>query len=526
MSFADRGCVSIGRHLFARFASLLVAVVSGPNVFAQATDSAMAFEKVREVIAKRCVTCHGRGELRGGLDLRSEAAIAAGSTSGPVLVRGEPEASLLYTLTAHLETPRMPPGQPRIPERELKIIHDWIASLETESPKPSSPMPVAGKPLPKIVPIEEWPRPTALADLAISRNGQRLAIPGRQQVIVFEGSPLRPVRAFPFPEGEICALTFSADGKKLVAGGGLAGESGLAVIFDAETGERLVEIEEPGDAILTVDVSGDGRWLALGGPGKTVALHDLEYGREHHRLTGPTDWVLSTAFSPDGLLVAGGDRFGGVRVWETRTGKEFWTLRGHTGPIHRVIWSPSADELLSGSDDGSVRIWDMHRGEQRVELKPGLDGLLDADWHPDGRIAVAGRSGTTAILTRSGEIGERVKLSDEAAHVRFLGESDQLLTADALGALRIHSGQDATMIGEIPLPIASVAVANVTDWPRRERARPPKIVQPAVSETTSQDELLQAIVDAEKAIATAEEAVSRLKETAARLKKIAAEQSR
>jgi hypothetical protein len=82
------------------------------------------------------------------------------------------------------------------------------------------------------------------------------------------------------------------------------------------------------------------------------------------------------------------------------------------------------------------------------------------------------------------------------------------------------------MIGEIPLPIANTTVAKVADWPRRERAKPPRIVLPAVSETTNQDELLQAIVEAEKAIATAEEAVARLKETAVRLKKIAAGQSR
>ena len=52
-------------------------------------------EQVRPVLSRRCVSCHGGEKQEGGLRLDTQAGLAAGGDSGPVLEAGDPEASLL-----------------------------------------------------------------------------------------------------------------------------------------------------------------------------------------------------------------------------------------------------------------------------------------------------------------------------------------------------------------------------------------------------------------------------------------------
>ena len=60
---------------------------------------------VRPILRNRCGKCHSAERPRGELDLSTLAGILAGGVSGKSVVSGKPEASPLFTLTAHLEDP-------------------------------------------------------------------------------------------------------------------------------------------------------------------------------------------------------------------------------------------------------------------------------------------------------------------------------------------------------------------------------------------------------------------------------------
>src|SRR4051812_471600 len=67
-------------------------------VHALAADTAGVdfFEsKIRPLLVKRCVSCHGAKKQRGGLRLDSRMGWERGGDSGPALVPGKPEKSLL-----------------------------------------------------------------------------------------------------------------------------------------------------------------------------------------------------------------------------------------------------------------------------------------------------------------------------------------------------------------------------------------------------------------------------------------------
>jgi hypothetical protein len=80
--------------------------------------------KVRPLLAERCHKCHGPQKQQGGLRLDSAAALRAGGDSGPVIVPGKPQDSLLLRAVNH-EGPKMPPKEKLRPE-ETAVLAAWI----------------------------------------------------------------------------------------------------------------------------------------------------------------------------------------------------------------------------------------------------------------------------------------------------------------------------------------------------------------------------------------------------------------
>ena len=75
-------------------------------------DPAMAeyFElKVRPVLAAHCWECHGPTKQKSGLRLDSREAILKGGETGPALVAGKPESSLLVEAIGYEGSVQMPP---------------------------------------------------------------------------------------------------------------------------------------------------------------------------------------------------------------------------------------------------------------------------------------------------------------------------------------------------------------------------------------------------------------------------------
>jgi predicted component of type VI protein secretion system len=80
-------------------------------------------EHVRPVFQAKCALCHSPAKKRGGLDLSTVAALLKGGDSGPAVVAGSLEKSLLWE---SIDTDRMPPLGKKVSEAEKKLIRDWI----------------------------------------------------------------------------------------------------------------------------------------------------------------------------------------------------------------------------------------------------------------------------------------------------------------------------------------------------------------------------------------------------------------
>lgn len=80
---------------------------------------------VLPLLEARCVSCHGADHPRTGLDVRTRGNLLEGGHSGPAVVPGAPDKSLLYKLVA---SGKMPPGGPKLSPSEIKRIETWIRS--------------------------------------------------------------------------------------------------------------------------------------------------------------------------------------------------------------------------------------------------------------------------------------------------------------------------------------------------------------------------------------------------------------
>jgi hypothetical protein len=90
-------------------------------------------QKIRPVLAKECYSCHSAGakKLKGGLLLDTRAGMLTGDGTGPAIVPGKPDESLLLEALRH-EGLEMPPKS-KLPET---VIADFTRWVEIGAPDP------------------------------------------------------------------------------------------------------------------------------------------------------------------------------------------------------------------------------------------------------------------------------------------------------------------------------------------------------------------------------------------------------
>ena len=93
------------------------------------------FEReIRPLLVERCQSCHGDKKVRGGLKLTARQALLKGGDSGPAVVPGKPQDSLLVKAVQYSGELRMPPTG-KLTAAEIVRLQRWI---EQGAPWPES----------------------------------------------------------------------------------------------------------------------------------------------------------------------------------------------------------------------------------------------------------------------------------------------------------------------------------------------------------------------------------------------------
>ena len=88
------------------------------------SNSAGTYEPI---LASSCIKCHARGRAKGGLQIDTRETLLRGGDSGPVVVAGQSQASLLIALVAGVDPDEvMPKKGSRLTADQIGLLRAWI----------------------------------------------------------------------------------------------------------------------------------------------------------------------------------------------------------------------------------------------------------------------------------------------------------------------------------------------------------------------------------------------------------------
>ena len=145
-------------------------------------------DKVRPLLDSRCISCHGPDKVKGALRLDSRTAALKGGDSGPAVVPGRPDDSLLLQAVMHVKKDLEMPPKEKLTTNDIAVLKRWIED---------------GAP---------WPQTTNAVAAVAAKPGERLGDawhdPRNPIVKIFGGQrldlwSLQPVRRAEPPGGVI-----------------------------------------------------------------------------------------------------------------------------------------------------------------------------------------------------------------------------------------------------------------------------------------------------------------------------------
>ena len=385
-------------------------LTSAPTALAQTPDKP-TYAQVHAVFAKHCVSCHNPEDEDGELVLDSYASLMKGGESGPPIVPGKSEDSLLLKLIRHDKKPFMPPPKKgmKLPDAEIALVKAWIDAGAPAGDAVASSAATQAVTLPKVEP-RVAPR-KAVNAIAYAPGPKLYAVARYGEVELRNVADRALVRRLSGHKGNVNAVAFSADGSVLVAGAGHPGVVGELRIWNVSNGTLARAIEGHKDAIYSVAVSPDGNTLATGSYDQTIKLWNRHDGKELRTLTGHNGCVFDVAFRPDGKVLASVSADRTLKLWDVATGGRLDTFSEPLKELSALAWSPDGSRVAAAGVDNRIRVWSVS-----AAAKEGTNRLLVSRFAHEGAILRLAWSADGKTLV-SGAEDRTVKLWDASAEV-------------------------------------------------------------------------------------------------------------
>jgi serine/threonine protein kinase len=291
----------------------------------------------------------------------------------------------------------------------------------------------------------------AIAAIAIGPSGQRFAWfvrlgGGEQRTLVVENAR----------RGELPLAVGS--GANVALGGG---PQSTPVLWNAESGAMIELIGHQGD-MRALAFSPDGKRLASGGHDRTIRLFDLggaqiEMERRHE------DSVMALRFAPDGERLLSTSVDGTLRLWSVPTARAGMslvaTLVGHRATVEWAEFSPDGAWIVSLGDDHTLRLWPSSPAALVGEFAVPDNSSGVVEFSSDGRRLVAENSWARIRMWDVGAAAPRASVVSDPHLPAEAAMFDLALRPDGECVVGIAQDRTITMIESIGREPRAVAVA-------------------------------------------------------------------
>jgi WD40 repeat protein/tRNA A-37 threonylcarbamoyl transferase component Bud32/tetratricopeptide (TPR) repeat protein len=200
--------------------------------------------------------------------------------------------------------------------------------------------------------------PVAEGTIAVDAGGKLLAYrSGKKAIKVCHAETGEVIRTLEGHSDQIRQIRFLPKSHNLISVGGALPVGGEAILWNADTGERIATHLEHRASLRCADVSPDGQFVAVGlevteGTAEVLLCRAANLDVQA-RLMGSAESVESVAFSPDSRTVVAASSDGVIRFWGVDTHADEGELEGFTGPS-RVAFNSAGTIAAVGRSSGVV----------------------------------------------------------------------------------------------------------------------------------------------------------------------------
>ena len=227
---------------------------------------------------------------------------------------------------------------------------------------------------------------------ALDPEGRKLALATDTGIArVFDLETGAVLVELPDQHSWIRRILFTPDGEEIVT----AAADGKLRAFDSASGALRREMNT-GEALTGADLSSDGtRLVAVGAAGRAF-LFDARTGERTGVLDGGIRWAGFRPGSAQQILTRGSG--GGATLWDARTASAIRDLGAGLGPAAACTFAPAGDRVAVGLSDGRVEVFSVPDGARAA---PGL--RFDA---PAGFLAFSPDGARLLVATDRDQTGE------------------------------------------------------------------------------------------------------------------------
>ncbi len=393
------------------------------------TGTVIDFEsEVLPFLRSSCLACHNETKSKAGLILETPQSILSGGDSGPAVVAGEPEQSLLYIAAAHLdEDVVMPPvgnksNAVNLSPEELARLRLWIiqgAEGEVRGQRELDWQPVARR----VQPVYA---------MAFSETGRYVAYGRGSEAAIYEMPTRRHV----------------------------------ARLVDTKLGSGRAHR----DLVNAIAFHPSGDLIATGGF-RELKLWERRSKVEHFSVAEEGEAPVSAvSVSADGLTLAMGSTDGSFRVKSLATQQVLWEVPANELEVTGLFLGPTGDEAIVACGGEQARLLRL-TGELVVSQSLALDSPLES-------VAWGDRGQFFASLTHSGQVrawfsstdggyvpGELILAEEGVAIACMPGGNPVVVVGFANGDVHLFNGRSGGQVRTFAVPsgVKHIAVNPVGD---------------------------------------------------------------
>ena len=320
---------------------------------------------IAPILRSHCAGCHNDRDREGKLSVETFAQLLRGGEDHAQPIRpGQPDESFLIASVEGRGKPKMPPkDEPPLPDAEKALLRQWVAA--------GAPGPADDRSILQTLTAPAWPgstAPQAVTAVAISPDGNFVALGRSGSVELRRTADDQPVRRIEGFEGKVNALHFSADGAKIVVAAGIPGLHGTARLIESATGVMTRTFAGHADVLYDAELSPDGTQLATAGYDRTIRLWKVADGSLIRTIDIHKGAIFDLAWHPSGTVLASASADETVKLWRIADGIRLDTLNQPQGELAAVAFSADGQRILAAGRDRRVHQW---RFEHRTA--PGLN---------------------------------------------------------------------------------------------------------------------------------------------------------